>query len=147
MTAIAQPAAGAPRNVPLLSRIYGLGSIYAKSIRDARLAFIIVAGLLGGLALAMGAAIPTVFPTPDSRLEIDKLIGGMPPEMVTFFGKPVDLGTFGGYLTWKYGLVFVLVTAVWSILALSSTLAREASRGSLDIVAAGPFGKRQIAVE
>jgi ABC-2 type transport system permease protein len=147
MTAIAQPAAGAPRNVTLWSRIYGFGSIYAKSIRDARLAFIIVAGLLGGLALAMGAAIPSVFPTPESRLEIDKLIGGMPPQMVTFFGKPVDLGTFGGYLTWKYGLVFVLVTAVWSILALSSTLAAEAGRGSLDIVAAGPFGKRRIAVE
>ena len=147
MTAIAQPAAGAPRNVSLWSRIYGFGSIYAKSIRDARLAFIIVAGLLGGLALAMGAAIPSVFPTPESRLEIDKLIGGMPPQMVTFFGKPVDLGTFGGYLTWKYGLVFVLVTAVWSILALSSTLAGEAGRGSLDIVAAGPFGKRRIAVE
>lgn len=147
MTAIAQPATGAPRNVPLLSRIYGFGSIYAKSIRDARLAFIIVAGLLGGLALAMGAAIPSVFPTPAARLEIDKLIGGMPPQMVTFFGKPLDLGTFGGYLTWKYGLVFVLITTVWSILALSSTLAGEASRGSLDIVAAGPFGKRRIAVE
>jgi ABC-2 type transport system permease protein len=129
------------------SRIYGLGTVYAKTLRDSRLAFIIAAGLLGGLALAMGAAIPTVFPTPDSRLEIDKLIGGMPPQMVDFFGKPVGLGTFGGYLTWKYGLVFVLTTSLWSILALSGTLAGEASRGSLDIVATMPFGKRRIAVE
>ena len=147
MTALAQPRAGAPSRRPILSRIYGLGSIYAKTIRDSRLAFIVVAGLLGGLALAMGAAIPSVFPTAESRLEIDKLIGGMAPEMVSFFGQPVSLGTFGGYLTWKYGLVFVLVTAVWSILALSSTLAGEASRGSLDIVAAAPFGKRRIALE
>ena len=99
-----------------LSRIYGFGSIYAKTIRDSRIAFLIAAGLMGGLALALGAAIPTVFPTPQSRLEIDQLIGGMPPQMVTFFGKPVGLGTFGGYLTWKYGLVFVLVTAIWSIM-------------------------------
>jgi ABC-2 type transport system permease protein len=134
-------------SVPVWSRVYGLGSIYAKSLRDSRLAFIIVAGLLGGLALAMGAAIPSVFPTPEARHEIDQLIGGMPPEMVTFFGKPVALGTFGGYLTWKYGLVFVLLTAIWSILALSSTIAGEASRGSLDIVATGPFGKRRIALE
>jgi ABC-2 type transport system permease protein len=132
---------------PLVSRIYGLGSVYAKSLRDSRLALIIVAGLLGGLALAMGAAIPSVFPTPESRHEIDQLIGGMPPEMVTFFGKPVALGTFGGYMTWKYGLVFVLVTGIWSILALSSTIAGEASRGSLDFLATGPFGKRRIAVE
>jgi ABC-2 type transport system permease protein len=134
-------------HIPLFSRIYGLGSIYAKSLRDSRLAFIIVAGLLGGLALAMGAAIPSVFPTPESRHEIDQLMGGMPPEMVTFFGKPIALGTFGGYLTWKYGLVFVLLTAIWSILALSSTIAGEASRGSLDLVATGPFGKRRIALQ
>ncbi len=129
------------------SRIYGFGSIYAKTLRDSRLAFIIAAGLLGGLALAMGAAIPTVFPTAAARLEIDKLIGGMPAQMVTFFGKPEKLGTFGGYMTWKYGLVFVLVTMLWSVLALSSTLAGEASRGSLDVVATTPFGKRRIAIE
>src|SRR5213076_3105714 len=61
------------------SRIYGFGSVYAKTIRDSRLAFLIAAGLMGGLALALGGAIPTVFPTPQSRLEIDQLIGGMPP--------------------------------------------------------------------
>lgn len=130
-----------------LSRIYGFGSIYAKSIRDSRLAFLIAAGMLGGLSLAMGAAIPSVFPTAGSRLEIDKLIGGMPSQMVDFFGKPVGLGTFGGYLTWKYGLVFVLATSVWSILSLSGTLAGEASKGSLDVVATAPFGKRRIALE
>jgi ABC-2 type transport system permease protein len=130
-----------------LSRIYGLGSVYGKTIRDSRLAFIIVAGLLGGLALALGAAISSVFPTPASRLEVDNLIGGMPPQMVEFFGKPDKLGTLGGYLSWKYGLTFVLVTSLWSILALSGTLAGEANRGSLDIVAAAPFGKRRIALE
>jgi ABC-2 type transport system permease protein len=139
--------AGSPQGASLLSRIYGLGSIYAKTIRDSRVAFIIAAGLLGGLTLALGAAIPSVFPTAAARLEIDKLIGGLPPQMVTFFGKPEKLGTFGGYLTWKYGLVFVLVTVLWSILALSSTLAAEASRGSLDVVATAPFGKRRIALE
>ena len=40
-----------------------------------------------------------------------------------------------------------LGTALWSILALSGTLAGEASRGSLDFVAAAPFGKRRIALE
>ena len=29
------------------SRIYGLGSVYAKTLRDSRLAFLIVAGLTG----------------------------------------------------------------------------------------------------
>lgn len=130
-----------------VSKIYGFGSIYGKTIRDSRLAFIIAAGLFGALALVMGAAISSVFPTPEARTEVDKLIGGMPPQMVEFFGKPVALGTLGGYLTWKYGLVFVLAVSLWSILGLSSTLAGEASRGSLDIVAAAPYGKRRIALE
>ncbi len=37
--------------------------------------------------------------------------------------------------------------ALWSIFALSGTLAGEARRGSLDIVATSPFGKRRIASE
>jgi ABC-2 type transport system permease protein len=130
-----------------ISRIYGFGSIYGKTIRDSRLAFIIAAGLLGGLSLVMGSAISSVFPTSEARTEVDKLIGGIPAAMVNFFGKPVGLGTLGGYLTWKYGLVFVLSVSLWSILGLSSTLAGEASRGSLDLVAVTPYGKRRIAIE
>ena len=67
-------------------------------------------------------------------------------------GQPVreareQLGTLGGYMTWKYGAIFALGTALWSILALSSTLAGEAGRGSLDFVAVAPFGKRRVALE
>jgi ABC-2 type transport system permease protein len=144
---VAQAAPSARNRISSLSRIYGFGGIYGKTIRDSRLAFIIAMGLLGGLALFMGAAISQVFPTPADRTDINKLIGGMPSYMVDMFGKPVALGTLGGYMSWKYGSVFVLGTAVWSILALSGTLAGEAGRGSLDIVAATPIGKRRIALE
>jgi ABC-2 type transport system permease protein len=130
-----------------LSRIYGFGSIYAKTIRDSRLAFIIAAGLLGGLALFMGAAISNVFPTPASRLEVNNLIGSMPADLVNLFGKPVELGTLGGYMTWKYGALFALGASLWSIFALSGTLAGEAGKGSLDVVAATPHGRRRIAFE
>ena len=41
-------------------------------------------------------------------------------------------------MTFKYGAIFALGTALWSILALSGTLAGEARRGSLDFVAAAP---------
>lgn len=133
--------------IPLHRRLYGFGSIYGKTIRDSRLAFIIAAGLLGGMALVMGVAVSSVFPSLASRLEVDKLIGSMPPAMVNLFGKPEHLGTLGGYMSWKYGAVFALGTALWSILALSSTLAGEASRGSLDFVAVTPFGKRRVALE
>lgn len=141
------PVAAAFPAIPFRHRIYGFGSIYGKTIRDSRLAFIIAAGLLGGMALVMGVAVASVFPTPAARLEVDKLVGSIPASMVNLFGRPVELGTLGGYMTFKYGAIFALGTALWSILALSSTLAGEASRGSLDLVAAAPFGKRRIALE
>lgn len=146
-TQVAAAATEPYPRIPLHRRVYGFGSIYGKTIRDSRLAFIIVAGLLGGLTFVLGAAITKVFPTSQSRLEVDRLIGSMPASMVNLFGKPDKLGTFGGYLSWKYGAVFALGTALWSILALSGTLAGEAGRGSLDFVAATPFGRRRIAIE
>jgi ABC-2 type transport system permease protein len=141
------PLAAPLHPISLRSRIYGLGSVYGKTVRDSRLSFIIAAGLLGGMSLVMAAGVSNIFPTPASRLEIDKLIGSIPASMVNLFGKPVGLGTLGGYFTWKYGAIFAMGTALWSILALSGTLAGEASRGSLDIVASSPFGKRRIALE
>jgi ABC-2 type transport system permease protein len=152
-------SAGAPRPtvapsfppIPLHRRLYGFGSVYGKTIRDSRLAVIIAAGLFGGLSLVLGAAIGTVFPTPAARLEVDKLVGSMPASMVNLFGNATlmgpKLGTLGGYMSWKYGALFGLGAGLWSILALSGTLAGEAARGSLDFVAAAPFGKRRIALE
>jgi ABC-2 type transport system permease protein len=137
--------------IPLRRKLYGFGSIYGKTIRDSRLAFVIAAGLLGGMALVMGVAVSNIFPTPAARLEVDALFGSVPESMMRLFGN-VDLigakvGTLGGYVTFKYSAIFALGTAIWSILALSGTLAGEARRGSLDFVAAAPFGKRRIALE
>ncbi len=147
-------SAGTPRSVavayppiPLRRRLYGFGSVYGKTIRDSRLSFIIAAGLLGGMALLMGAAVPTIFPTPEARQDVNNLIGAMPASMVNLFGKPVALGTLGGYMTWKYGAIFAMGTILWSITALSGTLATEARRGSLDIIATTPLGKRRVALE
>jgi ABC-2 type transport system permease protein len=145
-----RPSAALPA-IPLHRRLYGFGSIYGKTIRDSRLAFIIAAGLLGGMALVMGAAVSSIFATAQDRIQIDKLLGSMPASMVNLFGNAhlmgPKLGTIGGYMTWKYGAMFALGTGLWSILALSGTLAGEAARGSLDFVAATPFGKRRIALE
>ncbi len=134
-----------------LSRIYGFGSIYGKTIRDSRFSFLIAVGIFGGLALAMGSAIGTVFPTPADRVAVDKLVSSMPAAMVNLFGNATlmgpRLGTLGGYMTWKYGAMFLLGTGIWSILALTGTLAGEAAKGSLDFVGSTPFGKRRIAIE
>jgi ABC-2 type transport system permease protein len=147
----APPLAAPMKPISLLSRVYGFGSIYGKTIRDSRLSFIIAAGLLGGMSLVLSAAVSNIFPTVQARHDVDKLVGSMPAEMINLFGNTTamgdKIGTLGGYMTFKYGAIFALGTALWSIFALAGTLAGEARRGSLDLVAAAPFGKRRIAIE
>ena len=129
------------------SRLYGFGSIYAKTLRDSRLAFLIVAGLLGGIMAAGCTAFGTAYATAASRVDLATAIDNIPPVLKGLYNNPVNVETLGGSLSWKYGPFFGLIAGLWSIVALSGTLASEARRGSLDMVAAAPFGKRRIAVE
>ena len=50
-------------------------------------------------------------------------------------------------MSYKYGTFFPLIVSLWSILALSGTLASEARRGSLEFVAAAPIYAPRIALE
>jgi ABC-2 type transport system permease protein len=131
------------------SRIYGLGSVYAKTLRDSRLAFLIVAGLLGALLLSGGAAFGEAYATPESRAALAALVASLPPVMAGLYGTPfpVNIETLGGSLAWKTAASLGLIASIWSILALSSTLATEARRGSLELVAVTPLGLRRIALE
>ncbi len=133
--------------IPFRHRIYGFGSIYGKTIRDSRLAFIIMAGFFAGLMFVLGTAWGTTYSTPEARAELVAITEAVPPIMAGIAGNPLEVETMGGFLTYKYGPVFVFIAGLWSILALSSTLAGEARRASLDFVAAAPFGKRRIALE
>lgn len=131
----------------LWSRLYGFGSVFAKTIRDSRRATIIAAAILAFAFLALGKAIVTQFDTPASRAEIDALVAAVPPILQGLAGKAVNVGTLGGYFQYKYGTFFPLILSLWSILALSGTLASEASRGSMEFVAATGKSRRRIAVE
>jgi hypothetical protein len=53
--------------IPVLSRVYGLGGIYAKTMRDSRLAFLIMTGLLAGFMLAIGSAWGSAYGTAEAR--------------------------------------------------------------------------------
>lgn len=131
----------------LWSRIYGFGSIFAKTVRDSRRATFIASALLAISFIGIGKAIVTQFATPESRAEIDSIVAAVPPILQGLAGKAVNVGTLGGYFQYKYGTFFPLILSLWSILALSATLASEASRGSLELVAATGRSRRNIAIE
>jgi ABC-2 type transport system permease protein len=148
MTATARPTSGsASLHVRSWSRVYGLGSVFAKTLRDSRFAVVIVSGLTGGLLFVVASAISQVFPTEAARDEIVRLATDMGGIAQGVAGKPVNVGSLGGYVQWKYGPLFVIVAAIWSILVLSSTLAAEARRGSLELIAVAPLGRRRLALE
>jgi ABC-2 type transport system permease protein len=129
------------------SRVYGFGSVFAKTIRDSRRATIITAVLLALLFIGVSRAITAEFDTPESRAELENLVGAVPPILQGLAGKVVNVGTLGGYLQYKYGVFFPLVLSLWTILALSGTLAGEAQRGSLEFVASTGRSRRRVAIE
>jgi ABC-2 type transport system permease protein len=142
-----QQTALPPAAVPLIQRIYGLGSVFGKAVRDSRRVTIIVGVLLALGIIGISKTIVTEFATAQSRQEMGDLIRSLPPILQGLAGRVVNVETLGGYLSYKYGTFFPIVLSIWSILALSGTLASEARRGSLEFVAAAPITRRRIALE
>ena len=134
-------------HVPAGSRVYGLGSVFAKTVRDSRFAIVVFVTLLGAVLIVGGGTMATTYGTPETRDELAAMSGSLPPMLRGLYGNPVNVGTLGGFLSWHYGAYFVLLGGLWSILALSSTLAGEARRSSLDLVVATPHSRRWIALE
>src|SRR4051794_1322682 len=151
MTATVGQAPSAPTRTTVrpLSRVYGLGTVYAKTLRDSRLAVLIVAGMMFVLLVSSGVAFGRAYASEQSRQDLANLVSSLPAAMQGVYGNPfpVNITTLGGSTQWKSGASMGLLAALWSILALSGTLAREARRGSLDFVATAPLGMRRIAVE
>lgn len=142
---MAARATAAP--VPLGQRLVGLGSVFGKTIRDSRRATLIVAGFLALFAVVAGAATAFAFDTPESRREVALLATTLPAIFQGLLGRPIGLETLGGIIEWRYAPLFLLLVPLWSILALSSTLAAEARNGSLDLVVSTPSSRRRVALE
>ena len=131
------------------SRIYGLGTVYAKTLRDSRLAVLIVGGLVAGTFLSSAVAFGKAYATAESRHELQALVNSLPAVMAGIYGNPFPtaIDTLGGAIAWKGGGSLALIAALWSVFALAGTLASEVRRGSLEFVATTPLGMRRIAVE
>ena len=143
---LAAPTPAAAPHVALRARVYGLGSVFGKTLRDSRWAVLVVSALLGVIVVAGGGTMATTYGTPEARRELALLSSGLPPLLRGLYGNPVNVDTLGGFISWHYGFYLALVGGLWSILALSSTLAGEARRGSLDLAVATPHAIRWIAL-
>ncbi len=116
----------APLAISRWSRIYGLGSVYAKTLRDSRLAVIIVGGLMGAFLLSSGVAFGEAYATPESRADLANLVANLPPAMTGLYGNPFPtmIETLGGSIAWKTAASLGLMAGIWSVLALSGDARR-----------------------
>lgn len=131
------------------SRVMGLGSVYAKTLRDSRRAALVVGGVAGLFMLGTGAPFGTAaeFSTIELRQQFVNAILALPLALRGLLGEPIDLEHLGGFLSWRIGNTLPVVFGLWSVIALSGTLAGEAAKGSLDLLASTPLSRRSIALQ
>jgi ABC-2 type transport system permease protein len=118
-----------------------LRSIYLKTLRDYRVA---IAGWGIGMGLTIVspmASVAALIKTPEARAQLASLA-----QQFKWAADPVAAGTVGGYATFKIG-IFILLMAVWPLLAASRTLRGEETTGVLDILLSLPRSRLSVAVQ
>ena len=148
MTADTRTLAAPARSGPsLVERLTGLGSVFGKTLRDSRRAVLVVGLLGGGLMLATAAPMALQFGTREARIELVASMELLPPVLTGLLGVPIAIDTLGGFMSWRIGNIMPALLGIWSVMALSGTLAGEAKRGSLDLLVATPVGRRRVAAQ
>ena len=77
-----------------LSRLFGLGSVFGKTLRDSRRATLLDGFAIGALLVVVAAGIISQFDTPEARDEIGNIVNAVPPIMQGLAGKPVNVETW-----------------------------------------------------
>ncbi|HEX9551530.1 MAG TPA: hypothetical protein VF971_10590 [Candidatus Limnocylindrales bacterium] len=130
-----------------LKRVLGLGSVFGKSIRDARRITIGLGLLYALIVVVIGSQIAADFDTAAKRQVMATQFQALPAIFQGMLGPAIGIETLGGFISWR-GLNFVpVIYGIWSIVALAGALAGELARGSLDVVASTPLVRRRLAVE
>ncbi|MGZ3588163.1 MAG: ABC transporter permease subunit [Candidatus Limnocylindrales bacterium] len=149
MSAPAEGALGpaAVRPPSTLSRIYGLGSVFAKTLRDSRWAIVGFTILLAAILAVTATAFVGEFDTALKRAGLAGQMAALPALFQGLLGQPVAIETLPGFLSWRSLGFMPILFGLWSVVALSGTIAGEASRGSLEVLAANPLGRASIALQ
>src|SRR5262245_48410246 len=143
-----EPAADRVREpTPAGLRLRGPSSVFTKTLRDSRRALLIAVVFLVLFILVGAAAVASAFGTVETRQEMVTLATTLPGVFQSLLGPPIGIDTLGGLIEWRYYSVIFLLLPIWSILALSSTLAGEADRGSLELVATSGITRLRVAAE
>jgi ABC-2 type transport system permease protein len=129
------------------SRFYGFGSVFGKTLRDSRAAIVGVGLLIGLIILATASQVALEFDTVAARRLLAEQMQSLPVIFQGLLGNPINLDTLPGFLSWRIIGFLALPVGIWSILALSGTIAGEAARGSLELTLSTPVSRRRLALQ
>ena len=129
------------------ARIAGLGTIYGKALRDSRRGILLAGGGIAMILFFTASQVASTFGDAVSRAQVATLPLQLPPIFRGLLGEPFNVATLGGFLSWRTVNFMPILLGAWSITALSGTLASEASRGSLDLVATTGRSRTSVALQ
>jgi ABC-2 type transport system permease protein len=129
------------------SRVYGLGSVFGKGLRDSRWSILGYGVVLALLMAVTASQIAAEFGDAAARGALATQVAMLPDAMRGLLGEPVNVETLGGFISWRTLGIMPIVVGIWSLLSLSGTIGREATAGSLEFVVATPRSRVAIAVQ
>ena len=141
------PAARQLERPSLRSRLLGLGSIFGKAFRDSRRTAIALGVVFALVFAATAGQIAEQFDSVASRLRFAAELQGLPPIFQGMLGEPIAIERLGGFLSWRILNFLPVMLGIWSVVALSGTLAAEVGRGSMDFLATSPTARSRIAFQ
>jgi ABC-2 type transport system permease protein len=118
-----------------------LKSVFLKSLRDYRIAILGWGIGMGLVVISPMASVAAMISTPQARQQLVSLAA-----QFTWNAEAIAVDTAGGYATFKIG-IFILLIAIWPLLAASRMLRGEEDRGSMDVLLSLPRSRWQVALE
>ncbi len=131
----------------LRARLFGLGSVFGKSLRDSRRTAIGLGLVFGLLVVVTASQVAEQFATAAARLAVAQQLQALPPVFQGMLGEPIHIELLGGFLSWRILNFLPVMLGIWSIVALSGTLAGELGRGSIDMLASAPVSRARLAIQ
>ena len=131
----------------LRARLFGLGSVFGKAFRDSRRAALVLGALFGTIFLVTAAQVAQQFDTVASRLAFATQLQALPPVFQGMLGEPIGIERLGGFMSWRILNFLPVMLGIWSVVALSGTLAGELGRGSMDMLASAPISRARVAMQ
>jgi ABC-2 type transport system permease protein len=116
-------------------------SLARRAFRDARVRVISFGCLFTLVAYAQPLAYRHAYPTVSSRLLFAHSFAENKAVRL-FYGVPYNLLTVAGYSAWRVGGTLAIFAAVFGLLAAVRALRAEEDTGRMELVLAGPVGRR-----